>query len=90
MQKKWFCFLSNYSDNAHGVFICGVCVDVMHRQIFNQTPLGVMWCIQDFFKEHPAAAAARTVQQCIENIRLNAEQLKRDGDLMHQFLASYQ
>jgi len=47
-----------------------------------------MW--QAFFQEHPAAAAARTVQQSLENIRLNAEQLKRDGDLMHQFLASYQ
>jgi len=35
-------------------------------------------------------AAERTVKQCLENIRLNAEQLKRDGDLMRQFLASYQ
>jgi len=46
--------------------------------------------VQEFFKEHTAAAAARTVQQSLENIRLNAEQLKRDGDLMQQFLASYE
>ena len=48
------------------------------------------WRVQEFFKEHPAPAAARTVQQSLENVCLNAEQLKRDGDLIHQFLASYQ
>jgi len=50
----------------------------------------MVMCKQEFFKAHPAAAAARTVQQSLENIRLNAEQLKRDADLMQKFLASYQ
>ncbi|XP_040185729.1 puromycin-sensitive aminopeptidase [Rana temporaria] len=42
--------------------------------------------IKAFFEAHPAPSAERTVQQCCENIVLNAAWLKRDGDAMHQYL----
>jgi puromycin-sensitive aminopeptidase len=45
---------------------------------------------QLFFKTNPAPAAERTIQQSLENIRLNGEQLKRDGELMKGFLSSFQ
>lgn len=41
---------------------------------------------QSFFESHPAPAAERTVQQCCENILLNAAWLKRDADDIHQYL----
>jgi puromycin-sensitive aminopeptidase len=45
---------------------------------------------QEFFKSHPAPAAERTIQQSLENIRLNADQLKRDGELIKGFLSAFQ
>uniref|UniRef100_A0A667ZW01 Aminopeptidase n=1 Tax=Myripristis murdjan TaxID=586833 RepID=A0A667ZW01_9TELE len=39
-----------------------------------------------FFESHHAPAAERTVQQCCENILLNAAWLKRDADDIHQYL----
>ncbi|XP_063815723.1 puromycin-sensitive aminopeptidase [Pseudophryne corroboree] len=42
--------------------------------------------IKAFFDAHPAPSAERTVQQCCENILLNAAWLKRDADAMHQYL----
>ncbi|XP_075033123.1 puromycin-sensitive aminopeptidase [Mixophyes fleayi] len=42
--------------------------------------------IKAFFDAHPAPSAERTVQQCCENILLNATWLKRDADAMHQYL----
>ncbi|KAM4623125.1 puromycin-sensitive aminopeptidase [Discoglossus pictus] len=42
--------------------------------------------IKTFFDAHPAPSAERTVQQCCENILLNAAWLKRDADAMHQYL----
>ncbi|KAM5135748.1 puromycin-sensitive aminopeptidase [Mantella aurantiaca] len=42
--------------------------------------------VKTFFEAHPAPSAERTVQQCCENIVLNAAWLKRDGDAMHQYL----
>ena len=42
--------------------------------------------LQSFFESHPAPAAERTVQQCCENILLNAAWLKRDADDIHQYL----
>ncbi|CAI9616950.1 unnamed protein product [Staurois parvus] len=42
--------------------------------------------VKAFFEAHPAPSAERTVQQCCENIVLNAAWLKRDGDAMHQYL----
>ena len=41
---------------------------------------------QSFFESHHAPAAERTVQQCCENILLNAAWLKRDADDIHQYL----
>jgi puromycin-sensitive aminopeptidase len=46
--------------------------------------------IDEFFKANPAPSAERNIQQALENIRLNAEQLKRDGELVKQFLANFQ
>lgn len=40
---------------------------------------------QAFFESHPAPSAERTVQQCCENILLNAAWLKRDADNIHQY-----
>lgn len=44
------------------------------------------FCFQSFFESHHAPAAERTVQQCCENILLNAAWLKRDADDIHQYL----
>ena len=43
---------------------------------------------QDFFKDHPVAAAERTVQQSVENIRLNARWLKKELPAIKEFLES--
>jgi len=45
--------------------------------------------IDEFFKSNPAPAAERTIQQSLENIRLNVEQLKRDSKLIKGFLSSF-
>jgi puromycin-sensitive aminopeptidase len=45
--------------------------------------------VDAFFKANPAPAAERTVQQSLENIRLNLSQLNRDRDSVKQFLASF-
>jgi puromycin-sensitive aminopeptidase len=45
--------------------------------------------IDEFFKEHPAPAAERTIQQSLENIRLNVQQLKRDEAGIRDFLSSF-
>uniref|UniRef100_A0A9J8AWF0 Aminopeptidase n=1 Tax=Cyprinus carpio carpio TaxID=630221 RepID=A0A9J8AWF0_CYPCA len=42
--------------------------------------------VKSFFESHHAPAAERTVQQCCENILLNAAWLKRDADAIHQYL----
>ncbi|RXM32145.1 Puromycin-sensitive aminopeptidase [Acipenser ruthenus] len=42
--------------------------------------------VKSFFESHPAPAAERTVQQCCENILLNAAWLKRDSELIHEYL----
>ncbi|KAJ4944929.1 hypothetical protein JOQ06_013468 [Pogonophryne albipinna] len=42
--------------------------------------------IKSFFESHPAPSAERTVEQCCENILLNAAWLKRDADDISQYL----
>ncbi|XP_028674237.1 puromycin-sensitive aminopeptidase [Erpetoichthys calabaricus] len=42
--------------------------------------------VKAFFDSHPAPAAERTVQQCCENILLNAAWLKRDSEAIHEYL----
>ncbi|XP_072515887.1 puromycin-sensitive aminopeptidase [Salminus brasiliensis] len=42
--------------------------------------------VKSFFESHHAPAAERTVQQCCENILLNAAWLKRDADDIHEYL----
>ncbi|XP_071496767.1 puromycin-sensitive aminopeptidase-like [Diadema antillarum] len=42
--------------------------------------------VEEFFKNHPAPAAERTVQQSLENIRLKAKWLARDGESISQWL----
>uniref|UniRef100_A0A8C6TYS3 Puromycin-sensitive aminopeptidase n=1 Tax=Neogobius melanostomus TaxID=47308 RepID=A0A8C6TYS3_9GOBI len=42
--------------------------------------------VKSFFESHPAPSAERTVQQCCENILLNAAWLKRDADDIQQYL----
>ncbi|XP_064598635.1 puromycin-sensitive aminopeptidase-like isoform X2 [Liolophura sinensis] len=42
--------------------------------------------VEAFFKEHPAPAAERTVQQSCENIRLNADWMARDSEKVKAFL----
>lgn len=41
---------------------------------------------QAFFESHPAPSAERTIQQCCENILLNAAWLKRDAESLHRYL----
>ncbi|XP_063281260.1 puromycin-sensitive aminopeptidase [Prinia subflava] len=42
--------------------------------------------VKGFFESHPAPSAERTVQQCCENILLNAAWLRRDADSVQHFL----
>ena len=43
--------------------------------------------VEDFFKEHPTPAAARTVQQSLERIKLNVKWLERNREeLAHWFV----
>ncbi|XP_071101495.1 puromycin-sensitive aminopeptidase-like [Haliotis cracherodii] len=44
--------------------------------------------VEEFFKANPAPAAERTVQQSLENIRLNARWMKESADKVCQFLKS--
>ncbi|XP_003222532.2 puromycin-sensitive aminopeptidase [Anolis carolinensis] len=41
--------------------------------------------VKAFFESHPAPSAERTIQQCCENILLNAAWLKRDAENVHQY-----
>lgn len=59
---------------------------VNHRRLLFWTEVLVVFCFQSFFESHHAPAAERTVQQCCENILLNATWLKRDADDIHQYL----
>lgn len=45
--------------------------------------------VEEFFKLHPAPAAERTIQQSLENIRLNQRQLERNVDEVKRFLAAF-
>uniref|UniRef100_A0A8C2YUH7 Aminopeptidase n=1 Tax=Chinchilla lanigera TaxID=34839 RepID=A0A8C2YUH7_CHILA len=42
--------------------------------------------VKAFFESHPAPSAERTIQQCCENILLNAAWLKRDAESIHRYL----
>lgn len=42
--------------------------------------------VKNFFDAHPAPSAERAVQQCCENILLNAAWLKRDAEAIHLYL----
>ncbi|XP_046357527.2 puromycin-sensitive aminopeptidase-like [Haliotis rufescens] len=42
--------------------------------------------VEEFFKANPTPAAERTVQQSVENIRLNARWMKESADKVCQFL----
>ncbi|KAK2191046.1 hypothetical protein NP493_60g00040 [Ridgeia piscesae] len=42
--------------------------------------------IEAFFVKNPAPAGERTIQQSLENIRLNKKQLERDGPAIKVFL----
>jgi len=45
--------------------------------------------VDAFFKANPAPGAERTIQQCLENIRINAAQLARDRDAVKSFLSAF-
>jgi len=45
--------------------------------------------VEEFFKAHPVQAAERTVQQSIENIRLNARWLQVEMPAVSKFLKTY-
>jgi len=45
--------------------------------------------VEKFFKEHPAPAAQRSLQQGLESIRINTAWLERDRDSVKTFLTSY-
>ena len=42
--------------------------------------------VQEFFEKNPVPIAQRTVQQSLENIRLNRCQLERDADAILKYL----
>ncbi|XP_067208071.1 puromycin-sensitive aminopeptidase isoform X1 [Linepithema humile] len=44
--------------------------------------------VESFFKSHPTPGTERTVQQCVESIRLNAAWLARDKDSIRKYLTN--
>jgi puromycin-sensitive aminopeptidase len=46
--------------------------------------------VQDFFAEHAVPGAERTIQQSIENIRLNANWLARDGSAIMKWISDHE
>ncbi|XP_020286136.1 puromycin-sensitive aminopeptidase isoform X2 [Pseudomyrmex gracilis] len=44
--------------------------------------------VENFFKSHPTPGTERTVQQCVESIRLNVAWLARDKDLIRDYLTT--
>ncbi len=42
--------------------------------------------IEQFFKKNPVPVADRTIKQCCEGIRLNAQWLRRDQQAIQQWL----
>jgi len=44
--------------------------------------------VENFFKDHPTPGTERTVQQCVESIRLNAAWLSRDKDSIKEYLTT--
>lgn len=45
--------------------------------------------VENFFRTHPAPAAERTIQQSLENIRLNCQQLEKNAEGVRSFLATF-
>ncbi|RUS74701.1 hypothetical protein EGW08_017531, partial [Elysia chlorotica] len=43
--------------------------------------------VDEFFKEHPLPSAERTIQQSIENIKLNAKWLEREEEAVKKYLS---
>ncbi|XP_011165084.1 puromycin-sensitive aminopeptidase isoform X2 [Solenopsis invicta] len=44
--------------------------------------------VENFFEEHPIPGTERTVQQCVESIRLNAAWLSREKDSIRKYLTT--
>lgn len=61
-------------------------VKLLHHVIWLDTY--IIHFFQQFFTDHPAPAAERTVKQSLENIGLNIEWMKRDKDAVSAFLKS--
>lgn len=72
------------SQSLHGCELCQLTDS--SRDANPRLRLCVCASPQSFFETHQVPAAERTVQQCCENILLNATWLKRDADDIHQYL----
>lgn len=46
--------------------------------------------VEEFFRKNPVPGAERTIQQCLETIRLEAKILKRDYNAMRDFFEKSQ
>jgi len=44
--------------------------------------------VEEFFKKHPAPSAARTLQQSLERIRLNAKWVEKNAKAIGEWLAA--
>jgi puromycin-sensitive aminopeptidase len=45
--------------------------------------------VAEFFEEHPAPSAARTIQQCLERIRINTRWLAQNGESLARWFKTF-
>ncbi|GFO32573.1 puromycin-sensitive aminopeptidase [Plakobranchus ocellatus] len=85
-ELAWKFFQENFhtlSDRYEGGFLLSRLVQATTENFASEEKATE---VEHYFKEHPLAAAERTIQQSIENIRLNAKWLAREEDGIKKFL----
>lgn len=82
VQQRWEEFLTRYKG---GFLLSRLVKSTAESFITEERALEV----EAFYEKNPAQAAERTIQQAIENIRLNAQQLKRDSEAMQAYLKEW-
>ncbi|GFR58996.1 puromycin-sensitive aminopeptidase [Elysia marginata] len=85
-ELAWKFFKENFltlSDRYEGGFLLSRLVQATTENFASEEMANE---VEQYFKEHPLAAAERTIQQSIENIRLNAKWLEREEEAVKKFL----
>ncbi|KAK3768872.1 hypothetical protein RRG08_021880 [Elysia crispata] len=86
-ELAWKFFRENFhtlSDRYEGGFLLSRLVQATTENFASEE---MALEVEAYFKEHPLSAAERTIQQSIENIRLNAKWLEREEEAVKKFLS---